>query len=190
MRSSGSTPSRSEGPIRLHLWIVGEDHPRACTGRRLVERGEVDRITSASSFPSGIVLDPHAPHVVGRWDEATARARGVGAVDCSWNQLGRRGGYPEGPVAAVPARRRRRLPLLLAGNAQHYGRLGELNTVEALAAALIVLGEPDHGAQLLEGFHDGASFLSLNREPLAAYAEAATEEAAREAEVAFFGPGG
>ena len=108
------------------------------------------------------------------------------AVDCSWNRLS--GGHARGaPTPAPrPAGPSRRLPLLLAGNPQHYGRVGELNTAEALAAALYVLGEPAAAARLLEGFAGGPAFLTMNRERLDRYARAASPEELRAEERSLF----
>jgi len=44
--------------------------------------------------------------------------------------------------------------------------------VEAIAAALIILGHPDHAEAVLAKFGWGIQFLALNREPLEAYATA------------------
>lgn len=74
----------------------------------------------------------------------------------------------------------------MAANPQHYGRLSELNTVEAFAAALWVLGERDAARRLLEGFSGGPEFLSVNAERLRAYGAAADGSEIRAAERALF----
>ncbi|EQD50227.1 protein containing DUF367, partial [mine drainage metagenome] len=70
---------------------------------------------------------------------------------------------------------------------QHYGRLAELNTVEALSAALYVLGHRAQAAALLEGFRGGGNFLEVNRSRLEAYAASADADGVRGAERALFG---
>ena len=88
-------------------------------------------------------------------------------VDCSWNRFAERGGYLPivggGPNSSIVPRR---LPWLIAANPQHYGRFGELNTVEALSATLFILGEPQRAERLLDGFRGGPEFLELNGERL------------------------
>lgn len=187
MRSSLSTPSRStELAIPLFVWITGEDHPKACTGRRLLQRG-LAKAWSASGAEgrAPIVLDPRAPDPLSPLDAQRARSSGLLVVDCSWNRLSDRGGFAKslGRLSRFP---RRRLPWLLAGNPQHYGRLGELNTAEALASALEILGEPETARRLLDVFAGGPGFRALNARLLEAYRDARTVDELRARERDFF----
>ena len=188
MQCSGSTPSPAgSAPVRILLWVVGEDHPKACTGRRLVRRGLVEPMAPLGPTVRALLLDPHSEVPLSPADAPEVARSALAAVDCSWRKIGVRGRYPPGPYDSIPRDHRRRLPWLLAGNPQHFGRLGELNTAEALAAAVIVLGEPGFGRALLDGSSEGGSFLDLNRERLAAYASAADADAVRRAERRLFG---
>ncbi len=118
-------------------------------------------------------------------DRSHARRGGVLAVDCSWNRLASRGSLPGLP--ADDGGIHRRLPILVAGNPQHFGRIAELNTVEALSAALYVLGQRTEAAHLLEGFRGGDGFLTINRERLDFYASRRTADAVRLAERRLYG---
>ncbi len=187
MGSSRSTLSRSsEGPVRLFVKVTGEDHPKACTGRRLLRLGwatewSADRTTG----PSPLLLDPRAPTILGPEDRVAARRGGLLVVDCSWNRLSERGGLD--PLATGSHHlARRRLPWLLAGNPQHYGRLGQLNTAEAFAGALWILGESELATRVAETFAGGPGFLQLNEQPLAAYVRAHSAAELRAAEREFF----
>lgn len=183
MGSSASTRSPSPEPaVPLYLWIVGEDHPRACTGRRLAAHRLVHVVAPRASAPAAILLDPHADEPLSAADAPRVRRRGLAAVDCSWNRLGVRGRYPPGGSDAMPRERRRRLPWLRAGNPQHYARLGELNTAEALAAALYVLGAGEQADRLLAATGQGRSFPDLNSLLLREYAAATDAAAVREVE--------
>lgn len=183
MGSSASTRSRSPEPdVPLYLWIVGEDHPRACTGRRLAAHHLVDVLAPRASAPAAILLDPHVDEPLSARDAPRVRRRGLAAVDCSWNLLGARGGYPSGGSESFPRDRRRRLPWLRAGNPQHYARVGELNTAEALAAALYVIGAAAQADRLLDATGAGRSFPDLNSLLLREYAAAADATAVRAVE--------
>jgi pre-rRNA-processing protein TSR3 len=173
MGSSASTPSpysRDRGPIPLFLRFAGEDHRRHCTGRRLVALGlasPTEQTRPAGAYP--ILLDPWAPTPLSPADRPRATRGGVLAVDCSWNRIGARGGLPPGLSGLGHQPHRRRLPFLRATNPQHYGRLGELNTAEAVAASLHLLGETALAQRLLAGFAGGPAFWELNGPALEAY---------------------
>jgi pre-rRNA-processing protein TSR3 len=183
MRSSASTRSPPrERPIRCLVRVVGNDHPRACTGRRLLRLGLAHTPgASAAGTSRPIVLDPYAADPLTRADAARACESGILAVDCSWNQLSAGGRFPGDPGP------HRRIPFLVATNPQHYGRLGELNTAEALGAALYLLGRPGEAFQLLEGFAGGSAFIDLNRDRLERFAHAASPEEARALERSLYG---
>ena len=188
MRSSGSTPSlpRSAGP-RLYLVVAGEDHPKACTGRRLLKLGRAREVPHPGVLhPPPVVLDPRAPEPLSGGDRDAAVRGGLLAVDCSWNLLADRGSLPSARGGGGAAALARRLPVLVAANPQHYGRVAELNTVEALSAALYLLGFPAESRALLEGFRGGAGFLEVNHDRLERYSRAATPSEIRAAESELF----
>lgn len=187
MRSSGPTPNPpTDRAVPLLLRVANEDHPRRCTGRKLLQRGLVRSFGPDRERRRGapVLLDPHAERPLSQEDLPRARRYGVLGVDCSWNALGRRGGYPDGSRAGAAAGRR--LPYLFASNPQHYGRLSELNTAEAFAAALWVLGDEPGATTLLQGFAGGTEFFRLNAAALERYRACATAEEIRAAERALY----
>lgn len=189
MRSSGSTRKpRGSPPARLYIVLAGEDHPKACTGRRLLHRGLARAVARVEGIaPTPLVLDPYAPDPLGPGDGTTVARGGILAVDCSWNRLTERGRFPGSEAGGRARGIRRRLPILIATNPQHYGRLAQLNTVEALAAALYLVGRPAEATHLLEGFSGSDSFLEVNRERLDAYARETDADGVRAAERRLFG---
>jgi len=187
MRSSGSTRSpRPDAPVRLYIVLAGEDHPKACTGRRLLHRGLAREVRSALGLsPPPVVLDPYASEPLGPADGALAARGGILAIDCSWNRLTERGRFP-GPVVEERGIHRR-LPILIATNPHHYGRPAQLNTVEALAAALFLVGHRAESARILEGFRGSDAFLRVNADRLAAYSLEHDPDGIRAAERRLFG---
>jgi pre-rRNA-processing protein TSR3 len=118
-------------------------------------------------LPAGaILLDPLAERALSKADVDIARERGIVALDCSWKKI----------EQIVKMRRKmvpRSLPYLVAANPTYYGRPTILSTVEALSAALFILGDPVTAEEILRIFKWGPTFFELNREPLEAYASAA-----------------
>lgn len=185
MPYSGTTPNPRR-PARIPLWlvVVGDDHPSACTGRRLLRQRTALRAGPFSGGSTPITLDPYARTVLSRLDRRYAEQHGLLVVDCSWNRLSERGRLGDGPPSRASVRRR--LPYLLATNPQHYGRWGELNTAEAFAAALAVLGHERQGREVLGPFHGAEAFFSVNEDRLRAYRASRTPEGVQAAERAMF----
>ena len=67
----------------------------------------------------------------------------------------------------------------------NYGKPFLLSSVEAFAGALWILGRPEQAEEILAKFGWGLQFLSLNREPLEAYAAAANRAEVLEAQAEF-----
>ncbi|MCI4328062.1 MAG: DUF367 domain-containing protein [Thermoplasmata archaeon] len=162
MRSSASTPSPSpRTEVPLLLVFTGEDDPRRCSGRKLVRMREVTDVPVGRPPSSKVLLlDPHSETPLSRADRPRALATGL----------------------LTGIRARRRLPWLVAANPQHHGRLAELNTAEAFAAALFVLGEPEKARRLLAPFAGGSTFFDLNAAAFVAYARADSAEGILRAE--------
>ncbi len=107
-------------------------------------------------------------------------------MDCSWNRLRDRAGLPPGlprpPRPSLP----RRLPFLLAANPQHFGRLGELNTAEALGAALYLAVGAPAAERFFSRWTGGSELLRLNAERLSAYSSVREASEIAELERRFF----
>jgi pre-rRNA-processing protein TSR3 len=187
MPSSRSTRNLSgESRTPLFVRITGEDHPKACTGRRLVRQGLASEWNGNGAHGSGpILLDPRARDPFTLLDGPRAASSGLLVIDCSWNRLNQRGGF-DLALAGLARLTRRRLPWLLAGNPQHYGRVGKLNTAEAFAGALDILGDRRGAERVLATFAGGPGFLALNARLLEAYRGARSVDDLRSAEQQFF----
>ena len=175
--------------MELHVRYEGDDDPEKCTARKLARFGLVSLHRSARATPPGIVLDPYAERALspadafpvdagdgeGRDGDAGDRGRLV-ALDCSWETAEAEAFRLRGPHRA--------LPFLVAGNPVSYGTPFRLNTAEAFAGALVILGHREQAEELLSKFRWGHTFLELNEEPLRRYADAAdsTEVVAIQAE--------
>ena len=161
--------------VELHVRYEGDDDPEKCTARKLARFGLVELHRSARATPPGIVLDPHAERALSPADaapdEADERERSpdvhdrLVARDCSWETAEAEAFRLSGPHRA--------LPFLVAGNPVSYGTPFRLNTAEAFAGALTILGHRERAEELLSKFRWGHTFLELNAEPLRRYAGAA-----------------
>ena len=160
--------------MELHVRYEGDDDPEKCSARKLARFDLATLHRSARETPPGIVLDPYVDRALSPAD-ATDDTRDGGesgrlvALDCSWETAEAEAFKLDGP--------HRSLPFLVAANPVNYGTPFQLNTVEAFAGALCILGRRGQAETILGKFRWGHTFLELNDEPLRRYAECADSAA-------------
>ena len=157
--------------MELHVRYEGDDDPEKCSARRLAQFDEAALHRSTRATPPGVVLNPFADRALSPADREGSGARRdrLVALDCSWETAEREAFDLEGV--------HRSLPFLVAGNPVNYGTAFQLNTVEAFAGALCILGERERAEEILDLFSWGHTFLELNDEPLGRYADCADSAA-------------
>lgn len=145
--------------MQLHVRYEGDDDPDKCTARKLSRFDLATLHHTDRATPHGIVLNPHAEQAL---SPADVGAETLVALDCSWESA-------QEAQFTLPGEHRA-LPYLVAANPVNFGRPMQLTTVEALAAALTILGERDQAERILAKFTWGETFAQLNDEPLRRYA--------------------
>ena len=151
--------------MRLQVLMFYQDDPRKCTAVKIVKFGLAKSIKRIG--PRGLVLHPFSKEILLPKDRL--RVRSVVGIDCSWNLAVKT--LSEKKFTGIP----RSLPPLLAGNPVNYSKLGKLTTVEALAAALFILGSKQQGMELLDKFKWGHTFYDLNKNLLDEYSRVESE---------------
>lgn len=152
--------------MELYAYDAGQCDPKRCTAKKLARLGLVRRITLLRKIPSQtILLVPIAEQALAPPDRAFTKS--ITVFDCSWKDI-----ESFEDILMRVKRRKRALPYLIAVNPVNYGKPFMLSSVEALAAALFILGEQEQAAELLSKFSWGGEFLRLNGPMLLAYAGA------------------
>ncbi len=158
----------------LFVYDAKQCDPKKCTAHKLKRHGLV---TFVPWIPRGsLLLHPYAELTLNASDTGRAQGKGISALDCSW----KRAQIIFKKTSASTAHRR--IPFLVAVNPVNYGKPYELSTVEALSAALYILGFGEKSADLLGKFKWGPHFIELNRSRLDLYRDARTSERARSTE--------
>lgn len=153
--------------MKIYIYDAGECAPRICSGRKLIRFGLAEKIHRLTSIPkNSVVLSPFAEKVLCREDQAHGN---LVALDLSWKRIDEIKEMRGDPKKKISFRI---LPLLVPANPVNYGRVSRLSTVEALAAALYIIGEKEKALELLSKFKWGIEFIKLNEELLNEYAEA------------------
>jgi pre-rRNA-processing protein TSR3 len=146
----------------LYAYRDNSCDPRKCTVKKLEKAGFLRIFTRISQIPRNtLLLDPTAEQA---FSPADRNARSITVLDCSWAVL------DTGKIKSW--RIRRALPFLVAANPVNFGKPCVLSSIEALAAALFIMGDRERASDILSKVSWGIRFLEVNREPLDLYAGA------------------
>ncbi|CAM9417313.1 unnamed protein product, partial [Ectocarpus fasciculatus] len=148
---------------RLCMWEFGQNDPKRDSGSKLKRLGYASLLKIGQSFP-GVVLSSEARTYLSPADKEIVEKHGIGGINCSWNRLDE---IPFGKMGS--GRTQRILPLLFAANTVNYGRPFKMNTAEAMAASLYIVGLKEDAVNMLYPFSYGQEFIRLNFEALEAY---------------------
>ena len=150
--------------MHLKVLMLKQDDPRKCSAAKLVKFGLAKPVIRTASRT--LILNPFSKKTLLKSDKKLVHS--ITGIDCSWNFA-----IPtfQKPFTGIS----RKLPPLLAGNPINYAKLNKLTTVEALAAAVYILGDSDLTHTLLKKFKWGDTFFALNKNLLQDYSKAQSE---------------
>ncbi len=138
--------------------------PKKCTAKRMLKFGLAREAKTLGAIPSGsIVLSPFSDRALSPADRPHAR-KGLVVMDLTWTNIDQ---FPR-----LKRVEERALPYLLASNPINWGRPSELNSAEAVMAALYILGEKEQASGFLERFNWAPEFMRLNGNMLEDYSNA------------------
>jgi pre-rRNA-processing protein TSR3 len=139
--------------------------PKKCTAKRMLKFGLGKEAKTLGAIPKGsIVLSPFSDKALSPADIQHAR-RGLVVMDLTWTNIDQ---FPR-----PKGMQERALPYLLASNPINWGRPMELNSAEAVMAALYILGEKNQAGEFLGRFNWAPEFMRLNGNMLEDYSKAA-----------------
>lgn len=145
--------------------MLKQDDPKKCSAEKLVRFGLAKNVKKTND--NTIILNPFAKKTL-MPDEKNSVAS-ITAVDCSWN-------LAEQTFANKLPGMQRKLPPLFAGNPVNYSKIGKLTTVEAISAALFILGYDNQANQMLDKFKWGHTFYDLNKNLINDYLDLESED--------------
>ena len=148
----------------LKVLMLKQDDPRKCSAAKLVKFGLAKPVTRTTSRT--LILNPFSKKTLLESDKKLVHS--ITGIDCSWNLVV---SAFQKPFTGIS----RKLPPLLAGNPINYSKLNKLTTVEALAAAVYIMGDLDLTHTLLNKFKWGSTFFALNKNLLQDYSKAESE---------------
>jgi len=155
-----------EKRVNIVVYNAKQCDPRKCSASKLRRFGLVREVSQTKFLPKrAIVLNPFSEVAFSPADKNRVEQFGLVGLDCSWE-------HAEKVLLKQVRGTSRALPFLVAGNPINFGKATKLSTVEALAAALYMVGYESQASDLLSVFKWGHTFLELNRERLEEYMKA------------------
>ena len=146
-------------PKLFCLRFKGKDmgcSPKKCTAVKLNNLGLLRLIPKITGkLNKAVLLNPFAQNELSIKDRPLALKFGIVVIDCSWKKVLDFKGFN--------ALNSRKLPPLIAANPINYGKWEKLSSMEALAAALFIIGFNDLAELLLSKFSWGMQFKELNQ---------------------------
>jgi len=151
--------------MQVQVLMFRQDDPKKCTAAKIVKFKLATSVRTP--LPNTLLLDPFAEKTLLRSDASIVDS--VTGIDCSWELAGKTFTKKFSGIA-------RKLPPLLAGNPVNYSKLNKLTTVEAIAAAVFIMGFETLAHDLLDKFKWGHTFYELNQYLLEDYSKANSED--------------
>ena len=152
--------------VNIVVYNAKQCDPRKCSGSKLRRFGLIREVLQIRYLPKrAVVLNPFSEVAFSPADKERVERFGLVGLDCSWEKA-------EKVLLKHVRGTSRCLPILIAGNPVNFGKATKLSTVEALAAALYIVGFEEQASQLLSIFKWGHTFLELNYERLESYKNA------------------
>jgi len=156
----------SQKDVKICVYHAGQCDPKKCTTLKLKRHNLVRVVRQVGRLPRGaVILNPFSERAFSPADGERMERKGLAGIDCSWV-------YANDVLNLFTRGVSRCLPYLVAANPVNYGVPTKLSTVEALSAALYIVGYKRKAERLLSIFKWGLGFITLNQELLESYAEA------------------
>jgi pre-rRNA-processing protein TSR3 len=154
------------GNLRIVVYQAKQCDPKKCTALKMKRHNLVRVVHRIRYLPRwATVLNPFSKVALSPADRESTEVKGLAAIDCSWV-------HADDMFEVLRRGVSRCLPYLIASNPVNYGIPTKLSTVEALSAALYIMGFREEAKRLLSIFKWGLNFIELNRKFLESYSEA------------------
>jgi len=160
--------------LKIYIVYFHECEPQKCTARKMERFGFAVKYRRARNC---VLLTPYAQVALSPQDRERCLRYGIVVMDCSWKKILASEKIPqelESIHKFLP--HHRILPFLVPANPVHFGKPTILSSVEAVAAALWIIGEKEMARKVLSIYTWGEKFLEINLELLERYAKCKNSE--------------
>jgi pre-rRNA-processing protein TSR3 len=152
--------------VKVIIYHAKQCDPKKCSTLKLKRHHLIKVVHRTQEIPRGsVILNPFTAKAFSPADRERLEKRGLSALDCSWV-------HAQEVFDIKSPWEHRCLPYLVAANPVNFGKPTKLSTVEALAAALYIVGFKEQAIEMLSKFKWGSQFIILNNERLLGYSQA------------------
>ena len=162
---------------KIFYVYLKQDDPKKSTMKKL-ERYNITKRIPLSKIYNKLFLTPYSDNYILNKDRFIYEEKGIVVIDGSWNLIN--------TIENIKSKNSRKLPLLLPVNPVNYGKPGKLSSLEALAAALFIMGYNDLAGNIISKYSWSQNFIKTNIEPLNDYIKCNSNEDCIEAEKLYF----
>ena len=159
------------------FYELNQDDPQKNTMKKLKRFGLAEQ-ANPGRIRRSIVLTPFSEIFLLNSNHDSALKYGISVLDGSWKRSETFSGFD--------ARMSVKLPTLVAANPVNFGKRSLLSSVEAISAALYIMGFEERSEYLLSKFNWGMQFIKINQEPLKEYSLCKTQDEVLLAQSMFF----
>ncbi|WP_337861146.1 DUF367 family protein [Ferroplasma sp.] len=162
---------------KIFYVYMNQDDPKKSTMKKLERYGMAIKI-SVNKIYNKLYLTPYSDNFLLNSCRILFHERGIVVVDGSWNRIN--------TIENFKGKNGKKLPLLLPVNPVNYGKPGKLSSLEALAAALYIMGYIELAEQVISKYSWAQNFINTNIEPLNDYMKCNSNEDCIEAQDNYF----
>ena len=139
---------------------LGQDDPKKSTMKKLERYGLAIQIPLSKIY-NKLYLTPYSDSFLINSHRKLFEEKGLVVVDGSWNRIN--------TIENLKGKNGKKLPLLLPVNPVNYGKPGKLSSLEALAAALYIMGYSELAENVISKYSWAQNFIKTNIDPLNDY---------------------
>jgi len=162
---------------KIFYIYLNQDDPKKSTMKKL-ERYNITKRIPLNRIYNKLLLTPYSDNYILNKDKLIYEEKGIVVIDGSWNLID--------TIENIKNKNARKLPLLLPVNPVNYGKPGKLSSLEALAAALFIMGYNELSENIISKYSWSQNFIKTNINPLNDYIKCKSNEDCIETEKLYF----
>ncbi|ARD85559.1 hypothetical protein FAD_1719 [Ferroplasma acidiphilum] len=162
---------------KIFYVYLSQDDPKKSTMKKLERYGLAIEIPLNKIY-NKLYLTPYSDNFLLNSNRILFEDKGIVVIDGSWNRIN--------TIENIKGKNGKKLPLLLPVNPVNYGKPGKLSSLEALAAALYIMGYSELAGDVISKYSWAQNFIKTNINPLNDYMKCNSDEECIQVQDSYF----